>query len=92
MYKDYICLDTCKHMKDTCYTPDNCSEVLSTQKYHQFDSSHTSDGHSFKSYANFLIHTFFWDTLYIKSGQKKMMLLAEAQAFKATMLAGVLAT
>ena len=28
----------------------------------------------------------------IKSGQKKMMLLAEAQAFKATVLAGVLAT
>ena len=42
-YKDYICLDIFKHMKDTCMPPGNDLDVLSTQKYPQFDSSHTSE-------------------------------------------------
>ena len=59
LYKDYICLDTCKHMKDICWTPGNSLDVLSTQKYPQYDSS----GNLFKSYAYFLIHSFFWSPL-----------------------------
>ena len=43
LYKDYICLDIFKHMKDTCMPPGNDLDVLSTQKYPQFDFSHTSE-------------------------------------------------
>ena len=52
----------CKLKKDTCYTPGNFSELFSTQKYHQFDSSHTSEWPFVQKLCFFPYSHFFFGT------------------------------
>ena len=60
LYKDYICLDTCKHMKDTCQTLGNSLDPFSAPKKNNLTPHTPLSGHLIKSYANFLIHRPHW--------------------------------